>query len=89
MKRKNVLVMVSPMSVTRVEGIARFAREHDWNLMIQDRLGPEHPFDWDGDGVVATIRRDPHSSAFLRSLMRRGVPVVDLTCDRPTIFLVK
>ncbi len=30
--------MVRPMSVPRVEGIARFAREHDWNLMIQDRL---------------------------------------------------
>lgn len=51
--------------------------------MIQDRLGPEHPFDWPCDGVVATVRRDPRAFAFLRSLVRRGVPVVDLTGDRP------
>ena len=52
MKRKNVLVMVSPMSFPRTEGIARYAREHDWNLMIQDRLG-YHPLAWNGDGVIA------------------------------------
>ena len=50
MKRKNVLVMVSPMSVPRVEGIARFAREHDWNLMIQDRLG-YHPIACNGEEI--------------------------------------
>lgn len=82
---KRVLVMISSTIGPRLDGVARYAREHGWHLMIQDRLGPEHPFDWDGDGVVATIRRDPHSFAFLRSLMRRGIPVVDLTCDRPAL----
>ena len=31
----NVLAMISPMSSERVNGIARYAREHGWNLMIR------------------------------------------------------
>ena len=84
MKRKNVLVMVSPMSFTRTEGIARYAREHDWNLMIQDRLG-YHPLAWNGDGVIATIRSDPVTFSCISRLMKRGVPLVDLTISRPDV----
>ena len=84
MKRKNVLVMVSPMSIPRVEGIARFAREHDWNLMIQDRLG-YHPIAWNGDGIIATLRSDPVTFSSIARLMRRGVPTVDLTLSRPDV----
>ncbi len=72
------------MSVPRVEGIARFARENDWNLMIQDRLG-YHPLAWNGDGIIATIRSDPVSFSCISRLMKRGVPVVDLTMSRPDI----
>ena len=35
MKRK-VLVMISPVSAARMAGVARYAREHNWHLMIQD-----------------------------------------------------
>lgn len=84
MKRKNVLVMVSPMSVPRVEGIARFAREHDWNLMIQDRLG-YHPLAWNGDGIIATLRSDPVTFSGIWRLMKRGIPAVDLTMSRPDV----
>ena len=84
MKRKNVLVMISPMSEPRTEGIARFAREHDWNLMIQDRLG-HHPLAWNGDGIIATIRSDPITFSCISRLMKRGVPVVDLTMSRPDV----
>ncbi len=84
MKRKNVLVMVSPMSFPRAEGIARYAREHDWNLMIQDRLG-YHPLAWNGDGVITTIRSDPVTFSCISRLMKRGVPVVDLTISRPDV----
>ena len=73
MKRKNVLVMVSPMSFPRTEGIARYAREHDWNLMIQDRLG-YHP-----------LASDPVTFSCISRLMKRGVPVVDLTISRPDV----
>ena len=84
MKRKNVLVMVSPMSVPRVEGIARFAREHNWNLTIQDRLG-YHPIAWNGDGIIATLRSDPVTFSSIARLMKRGVPTVDLTMSRPDV----
>ncbi|MCR5752475.1 MAG: substrate-binding domain-containing protein [Kiritimatiellae bacterium] len=84
MQRKNVLVMVSPMSHPRMQGIARFAREHDWNLMIQDRLG-YHPLAWNGDGVIATLRSDAVTVSCISRLMKRGVPVVDLTISRPDV----
>ena len=82
--KRNVLVMVSPMSAARVSGVARYAREHGWHLMIQDRLG-YHPLAWDGDGVIATLRRDPVTFKSIRALMERGIPVVDLTVNRPEI----
>ena len=83
-KRRNVLVMVSPMSFPRTEGIARFAREHDWNLMIQDRLG-YHPLAWSGDGIIATLRSDPVTFSSIARLMKRGIPTVDLTMSRPDV----
>lgn len=84
--QKNVLVMVSPMSAARVNGIARYAREHGWHLMIQDRLG-YRPLAWNGDGVVATLRSDPVTFSAVMELRRRGIPVVDLTFNRPEVRL--
>ena len=84
MKPKNVLVMISPMSAERVSGIARYAKEHGWNLMIQDRLG-HAPLAWNGDGVLATLRSDPVTFRSISALMRRGIPLVDLTVCRPEI----
>ena len=79
---KSVLVMLSSPLASRMAGVSRFASEKGWHLMFQDRLYA-HPFDWDGDGVVATIRDDPRTLAFLRRLAGKGVPIVDLTCDVP------
>ena len=84
MKPRNVLAMVSPMSAERVSGIARYANEHGWNLMIQDRLG-HTPLAWNGDGVLATLRSDPVTFKSISALMRRGIPLVDLTVNRPEI----
>ena len=84
MKPKNVLAMVSPMSAERVSGIARYAKEHGWNLMIQDRLG-HHPLAWNGDGIIATLRSDPATFKSIATLMRRGIPLVDLTVSRPDV----
>lgn len=84
MKPKNVLAMVSPMSSDRVSGIARYAKEHGWNLMIQDRLG-HTPLAWNGDGIIATLRSDSVSFKSVSALMRRGIPLVDLTVSRPDV----
>ena len=76
--------MVSPMSAERVSGIARYAKEHGWNLMIQDRLG-HTPLAWNGDGILATLRSDPVTFRCIEKLMKRGIPLVDLTISRPEI----
>ena len=39
MKRKRVLVMITPISYLRIGGVSRFAKDHDWVLTIHDRLG--------------------------------------------------
>ena len=83
MKRK-VLVMISPVSAARMAGVARYAREHNWHLMIQDRLG-HRPLAWSGDGVVAALRSDATSVATILKLKKRGIPVVDITMSRPDI----
>ena len=76
--------MVSPMSAERVSGIARYAKEHGWNLMIQDRLG-HTPLAWNGDGILATLRSDPVTFRCIEKLMKRSIPLVDLTVSRPEI----
>ena len=84
MRPRNVLAMISPMSAERVSGIARYAKEHGWNLMLQDRLG-HTPLAWNGDGIIATLRSDPVTFRCIEKLMKRGIPLVDLTVSRPEI----
>ena len=80
--KKNVLVMISPVSAARLTGIARFAREHGWHLTIQDRLG-YRPLYWQGDGIITALRSDPATYSAALKLMRRGIPLVDVTISRP------
>lgn len=80
---KSVLAMISSPVASRIAGVSRFAHEHGWYLMFQDRLGFAHPFDWTGDGVVATIRGGKRELAFLRHLAELGIPIVDMTFDEP------
>ena len=71
--------MISSPVSSRMDGVSRFAREHGWHLMFQDRLGLSHPFDWIGDGVIATIRGDKRELAFLHHLAKLGVKLTVLT----------
>lgn len=48
----NVLLMTMPVSHVRMSGIARFAKERGWHLMIADRLS-RLPEGWTGDGARA------------------------------------
>ena len=83
---KKVLVMISPVSAPRINGVAHFAREHGWHLMIQDRLG-HRPLAWDGDGVITALRSDESTANAVRKFVARGIPVVDVTICRPEIKL--
>ena len=82
--QRNVLLMTTPVSHVRMGGIARFAKEHGWHLMIADRLS-RLPEGWTGDGALATVRGGTAVLDFVRALRRRRIPVVDLTFDHPEI----
>ena len=84
--KKKVLVMISPVSAPRLNGIARYAREHGWHLMIQDRLGAR-PLAWEGDGVITALRSDDDTVKAVRKFRSRGIPVVDVTISRPEVSL--
>ena len=86
MEQRNVLVMISPMSGPRLAGVARYAKEHGWHLMVQDRLGYQSPV-WRGDGALVTLRTDAAMADCVKHLRRAGTPVVDLTINRPDIRL--
>ena len=86
MEQRNVLVMISPMSGPRLAGVARYAKEHGWHLMVQDRLGYQSPV-WRGDGALVTLRTDTAMADCVKHLRRAGTPVVDLTINRPDIRL--
>ena len=85
MKRRSVLLLVSPVPQSRMLGISSFAKEHHWNIAIGERSSP--PTEWRGDGVLVMLRDDPVLVRFVNSLVRRGVPVVDLSAFRPDIPL--
>lgn len=86
MRMKHVFVWVTPLYQPRLNGIARYARAHGWHLTIADRIG-YNPSGWRGDGALMTIRDDPKAIAFVKSLRRRNIPVVDLTFNHPELRL--
>jgi len=81
---RRIMVMVDPPIPNRFEGIARFAHERGWRLTLANRL-VRAPRGWTGDGALVTLRHDPAAVRFAEDLMRRGIPVVDLTYHRPDI----
>ena len=86
-KRKDVLLAMTPHLPLRNDGVRRFAREAGWNLIDSSRLigGVGGLAGWRGDGAIVTLREDPETLAFVRRLRRAGIPVVDLSNQRPDI----
>ena len=82
MERKKVLVMITPISYRRIGGVSRFAKDHDWMLTIHDRLGGLPP-STDYDGILVTLRADEKAVGYVKKMMKRGIPAVDLTIQRP------
>lgn len=86
MKSPSVLVMMEPVSLPRLTGIANFASEHRWNLVLDDRLIGGIS-EWRGDGVIVTLRQKSQRIAAVRRFRRAGIPVVDLTIECQNIKL--
>ena len=83
---KRVLAMITPVSHARIEGVSRYAHEHGWLLTIHDRLAGTPP-GTDYDGVIVTLRSDERVAGFVRRMAKGGVPVVDMTIERPRVKL--
>jgi len=84
MNRRHVMLMIDPPIPQRFDGIMRHARERGWRLTLANRL-VRAPMGWAGDGALVTLRRDAAVVRFAEDLLRRGIPVVDLTLHRPDI----
>jgi len=86
MKQRHVMLAIYPPIPLRYGGIALYAKEHNWHITIADRLvRSPSPAGWSGDGAMVTLRDEPGLVRFATGLMKRGVPVVDLTYYRPEI----
>lgn len=85
--RKDVLMATAPMVQCRNDGVRRFAREAGWNLIDLSRLvgGTAGLGGWRGDGALVTLRNDSETVLFAKRLRRAGVPVVDISNQRPEI----
>ena len=84
LRSRQVLVMITPLSRLRIDGILAFAQQHDWSITFHDRLGGLSP-SFDYDGILVTLRADREMLDYVREARRRGITVVDLTIQRPKI----
>ncbi|EMI22666.1 xylose operon regulatory protein [Rhodopirellula maiorica SM1] len=79
---RNILLALSWYYPQIHQGVARFARDHGWNISADfDDPVPSH---WNGDGVLTLLgtRQD-----IWKRLRRLDVPIVDLAESRPAIKL--
>ena len=81
MEFKDILLLVNVTATDDVyPTLIQHAREHGWRLTIEDRMAP--PAGWRGDGALVQAMDWPVIARYVRSLMRHGIPVVNLTNSR-------
>lgn len=78
MENKHVLLLRSSTVAERYRGIRQYAQQHGWRLFIDNNVA-KPPNDWRGDGVLLAAERTAKVAAFVRGMLRRKVPVVDLS----------
>ena len=75
-KPRDVLVLTGPYLESAYPTFAKYADQANWRLEIAERFNP--PRRWTGDGVLSMFLDAPVMNAFLDSLIRRNIPIVDL-----------
>ena len=74
---KDILILVNVTATDNVyPTLIQYAREHGWRLTIEDRMAP--PKGWRGDGAIVQALDWPVISRYVKSLTKRGIPVVNL-----------
>lgn len=80
---KNVLVALEFYRAPLFEGIAEYARSHQWHLSLEMLHNPGNiPWGWEGDGILTMLIRD--ESALLKFLRKTRKPTVNLEGRRLT-----
>lgn len=75
---RDILLLVNVTATDDVyPTLIQHAREHKWRLTIEDRMAP--PQGWRGDGAIVQAMDWPVISRYVKSLTKRGIPVVNLT----------
>lgn len=80
MTRRNVLILGAAAFSPRLDGIAPFAKAHGWNVQYNRLI--DRPFSYACDGAIVLLTNDTREIDCVRRLIRRGIPVVDLTIVR-------
>ena len=79
--RHKVLIAGSVAPYECLRGVERFAREHDWHLVMDMLFTGSLPRGWTGSGALAMLPYQPDLLAHLRAT---GVPCVVCTGDGET-----
>ena len=75
-KPRDVLILTGSYLESLYPTVAEYADRHNWQIEIAERFNP--PRYWNGDGVLSMFLDEPIMNAFLESLIRRKIPIVDL-----------
>src|SRR5688572_9536729 len=76
-RTRKILVACANAPTGYCRGIGRFAREHDWHLVMDTVYTGVVPVSWNGDGLLVS----PGYSRSIHSLIRAcGLPCVALSC---------
>ena len=75
-KPRDVLILTGSYLESCYPIVAEYADRKNWRLEIAERFNP--PRGWTGDGVLSMFLDEPVMNAFLDSLIRRRIPIVDL-----------
>ena len=74
---RDILILVNVTATDSIyPTLIQYAREHGWRLTIEDRMAP--PKGWRGDGAIVQALDWPVISRYVKSLTKRGIPVVNL-----------
>lgn len=86
MDNRHILLLLGYTTQQRLQGIARFAREHAWSFTFEHRN--ETPRGWTGDGALMTLRADDARLVdYARRLRKNAIPVVDFSIAHPELHL--
>ena len=78
---RDILLLVNVTATDDVyPTLIQHAREHKWRLTIEDRMAP--PRGWRGDGAIVQAMDWPVVTRYVKSLVHRGIPVVNIANTR-------